>query len=177
MKTCKFLIPVVALVILTGCGGKKKAQGFVQMATLHSIEVESISMIAEENGNDKILLRIPCTAWLGVDLDGIKGELSEANNRLVVKLPKIDVSSPKVHHEKERVLDERRSIWSSPNMAQSLKEKAEQKAQKEVAEIAMSPETLKLAKAQTERLVKCFYKQVYKQSNPDMEIVIEWMED
>ncbi len=142
------------------------------MSTLHSIEVESVSMIAEESGNDKMLLRIPCTAWLGVDLDEVEYDDSRPE-RLVVTLPPIHVSSPKVHHDKEQVLDERQSIWSSPNVAQSLKEKAERKAQVEVQAIAMSPDAVRLAKAQTQRLITCFYKQ----SNPDREVVVKWMKD
>lgn len=172
MKTRKSILPVMAVLLLAGCGGENRSDGFVRMSTLHAIEVESVSMIAEESGNDKMLLRIPCTAWLGVDLDEVEYDSSNPK-RLVVKLPPIHVSSPKVHHDRERVLDERKSIWSSPNVAQSLKEKAERKAQAEVEAIAMDREAVKLAKAQTERLIKCFYKQ----SAPDMEVSIEWKKD
>ncbi len=172
MKPCKSILPVVAMVLLSGCGDEKQARGFVRMATLHSIEVESVSMIAEEKGNDKMLLRIPCTAWLGVDLDEVEYDDSR-QDRLVVKLPPISVSSPKVHHDKEKVLEERRSIWSSPNVPQSLKEKAERKAQSEVAEIAMSPDPVRLAKDQTRRLIECFYKQ----SSPDLKVIVEWKKD
>ena len=173
MKTCKSILPVAAMALLAGCGGEQQTNGFVRMSTLHSIEVESVSMIAEESGNDKMLLRIPCTAWLGVDLDEVEYDDSNLPERLVVKLPPIRVSSPKVHHDKEQVLDERKSLWSSPNVAQSLKEKAERKAQAEVAEIAMSTDPMKLAKAQTKRLIECFYKQ----SSPDLKVVVEWKKD
>lgn len=172
MKIHKSILPVAAMVFLVGCDDEKPARGFVRMSTLHSIEVESVSMIGEESGNDKMLLRIPCTAWLGVDLDEVEYDDSK-QGQLVVKLPPIHVSSPKVHHDKERVLSERKSIWSSPSVAQSLKEKAERKAQAEVAEIAMSPDPVKLAKAQTARLIECFYKQ----SAPDTKVIIAWKKD
>ncbi len=171
MKIRKSLMLALASILFAGCG-KQPTHGFVRMATLHSIEVESVSMIVEESGKDKVLVRIPCTAWLGVDLEEVEYDNSQ-EDQLVVKLPPIAVSSPKVHHEKETVLDERRSIWSSPSVGQSLKEKAECKAQAEVREIAMSTDAVKLAKAQTERLIKCFYRQ----SNPEREVIVEWKKD
>lgn len=169
MKINKLIVLAAATALLSGCDDKQKTSGFVRMATLHAIEVESVSMIAEEKGNEKILLRIPCTAWLGVDLDKVEYEENQSGG-LVITLPSVEVSSPKVNHEQERVLDERQSVWSSRNTAQSLKEQAERKAQAEVVEIAMSPDAVKLAKAQTRRLIECFYKQC----DPSREVVIKW---
>ena len=167
-KNSRTALMAFVTALLAGCGGNEPTHDFVKMARLHSIEVESVSMIAEERGNDKMLLRVPCSALLGVDLDEVKYDCGKS--RLTVKLPPIVVTSPKVFHEKEQVIDERKSIWSSPNVAQELKEKAERRAQKEVEEIAMSQDAVKLAKEQTRRLIECFYRQ----SCPGMEVVVEW---
>lgn len=153
MKIYKSTFAALAMMLLYGCGDEPQQNGFVRMSRLHAIEVESVSLIAEESGNDKMVLRIPCTAWLGVDLDDVDYDTSDAK-RIVVKLPPFRVSSPKVHHDREKVLDERKSIWSSANVSQNLKEKAERKAQAEVSAIAETEDVVKLAKSQTKRLIE-----------------------
>lgn len=172
MKSNMLVAIAAIMVLLSGCDEGKQSRSFVKLATLHAIEVESVSMIGEEKGNNKMLLRIPCSAWLGVDLDEVEYDDSQSG-RLIVKLPPISVSSPKVHHDKETVLDERRSLWSSANVNQELREKAERHAQAEVADIAMSPDAVKLAKNQTRKLVECFYRM----SEPDREVRVEWKKD
>lgn len=172
MTINQLIFAAIASTILVGCGEKKVTNGYVRMSTLHALEVESVSMIAEEDGNEKMLFRIPCTAWLGVDLDKVEYD-DRQSGQLILKLPPIEVKSSMVNEEKVITLDERQSIWASRNTAQWLKEKALQRAQAEVTEIAMSDDTIKLAKDQTRRLIECFYSQC----EPNRKIVVEWKND
>ena len=71
---------------------------------------------------------------------------------------------------KEQSLKQIAEKKQAQKQEQELKEKAERRAQKEVEEIAMSQDAVKLAKEQTRRLIECFYRQ----SCPGMEVVVEW---
>ena len=171
MKVSNIASFAIVIALLSGCDDQKPKSGFVRIANLNVLQIESVSMIAEESGNDKMLLRVPCSAWLSVDWDEVSYDDSEINQRkLKVYLPQPQIMSPKVHHDKEVVLDENRSIWSSASKQLNLKEKAEQRAQAEVVELAMSPDSVKVAKAQTIRLVECFYRQ----SSPGLSVSVEW---
>ena len=169
MKVASITSIVISVVLLSGCDDQKPKSGFVRIANLNVLQIESVSMIAEESGNDKMLLRIPCSAWLSIDWDDVSYDDSQ-DGKLKISLPQPQIMSPKVHHDKEVVLDENRSLWSSASKQLNLKEKAEQRAQAEVAELAMSPDSVKVAKAQTIRLVECFYRQ----SSPGLTVSVEW---
>lgn len=171
MKVTNIASIAIVAVFLSGCDYQKPKSEFVRIANLNVLQIESVSMIAEESGNDKMLLRIPCSAWLSVDWDEVSYDDRELmQGKLKVVLPQPQIMSPKVHHDKEVVLDENRSLWTSAAKQLNLKEKAEQRAQAEVAELAMNPDTIKMAKAQAVRLVECFYRQ----SSPGLSVSIEW---
>ena len=167
------IIASIAIVaaLLSGCGDTEPITRFVRIANLNVLQIESVSMIAEEYGNDKMLLRIPCSAWLSIDWGDVSYDDSNLNQgKLKVILPQPKIMSPKVHHDKEEVLDENKSLWTRASSQLGLKEKAEQRAQTEVAELATSSDSVKLAKAQTIRLVECFYRQ----SSPGLSVSVEW---
>ncbi|MGN0844388.1 MAG: DUF4230 domain-containing protein [Kiritimatiellia bacterium] len=170
MKVTNIASIAIVVALLSGCDHQPES-GFVRIANLNVLQIDSVSMIEEESGNDKMLLRIPCSAWLSVDWDEVSYDVSKLKKgKLTVVLPQPQVMSPKVHHEKEVVLDENRSLWTSASKQLNLKEKAEQRAQAEVAELAMSQDSVKTAKAQTVRLVECFYRQ----SSPGLSVSVEW---
>ena len=171
MKVTNIASIAIVAVFLSGCDYQKPKSEFVRIANLNVLQIESVSMIAEESGNDKMLLRIPCSAPPPVDWDEVSYDDRELmQGKLKVVLPQPQIMSPKVHHDKEVVLDENRSLWTSAAKQLNLKEKAEQRAQAEVAELAMNPDTIKMAKAQAVRLVECFYRQ----SSPGLSVSIEW---
>ena len=169
MKVTNIASIAIVVAFLSGCD-KPKSE-FVRMAKLNVLQIDSVSMIEEESGNDKMLLRIPCSACLSVDWDEVSYDDRELmQGKLKIVLPQPQVMSPKVHHDTEVVGGENRSLWTSAAKYLNLKEKAEQRAQAEVAELAMDPDSIKRAKEQAVRLVKCFYKQ----SSPGLSVSIEW---
>ncbi len=122
MKVTNIASIAIVVAFLSGCD-KPKSE-FVRMANLNVLQIDSVSMIEEESGNDKMLLRIPCSAWLSVDWDEVSYDDRELmQGKLKIALPQPQVMSPKVHHDKEVVGDENRSLWTSAAKQLNLKEK------------------------------------------------------
>ena len=171
MKVVGSLLLVMSVMALMyGCGENKPAQqDCVKLAKLNSLEIESVSIIEEKIGRDKILLKIPCSACLGVDLDKVAYDRTDES--LTITLPPVELQSPKVHHKEEIILDEQRSIWTSPNAMAELRESAERRAQQEVQDLALTSEFIADTKKRTETLIRCFYRQV---DSTNIQVTIVW---
>lgn len=173
MKSIRNLFLLIsAMFLLVGCGKERHPKGgYAKLANLLPIEIESMSLVAEQEGNNKVLLKIPCFAYLAVDLDKVEYKHEATANRLTIELPQVSVISPRVDEENVRILDERSSFWAPSIRNSQLRERAEVKAQREMEDLALSSkDCLDMAKQQTERLIRCFYNQV----NPELDVRLEW---
>ena len=166
------LLVTLATQFLVGCDPSPALpeSNFVPMAFLNSIEVESVSLIEEKEGENKVLVRIPCSALVGIDLANAEYENSPGN--LTVTLPEPTVNSPKVHSDGVEILDEKQEKWwwTSSSVNPELKEKAERKAQAEISNLAKSTEVVSRAKNEARRLIECFYRQ----TTPGRSVKIVW---
>ena len=172
MKKIIYLSALLATLPLAGCDdGHSVETSFVPLAFLNSIEVECVSLVEEQKGDTKVLVRIPCSVLVGFDL--ADAEYETTSGGLCVTLPEPTVNSPKVHSDKVEILGEEhewRIIGSASGLPPILKEQAERKAQQEISKLAESPEVVRRAKNEARRLITCFYRQTI----PGRRVKIVW---